>query len=574
MESDPRQEYSERLAARRGAVAALEQRHRSLGNLRLLVFLTAGLIAWLVWGRNVLSPFWLALPAVVFVALIVMHERVLRARRVADRAVAHYQRAVDRMEGRWAGKGETGERFLDAAHPYAADLDLFGQGSLFDLLSSARTRMGEDTLASWLLAGSQPDVLRERHAAIAELRPMLDLREDLAILGEDVRTGVHPAALADWGEAHLEGQEMLVSRGARAIAFAIPFLTAGCAILWGVAGWRDPFFLMLAITAVFIARYRKIVARVGGAVEQAAHGLALLAEVMARLEKERIQSSRLQKLRTRLETAGRAPSQRIAHLSRLIEMLDSRDNPFMKAVGPLMLWTEQLAFAIEGWRRVSGPALRGWLAAIGEIEALCSLAAYAWEHPAAVFPDLTDGPACFEGEEMAHPLLDPSRVVRNSVSLGGDLRTLIVSGSNMSGKSTLLRTVGILCAMAQAGGPVSAGRLKISRLAIGASIRTLDSLQDGTSRFYAEIKRLHQVMQLTAGDLPVLFLLDELLHGTNSHDRRIGAEAIVRGLVARNAIGLVTTHDLALADIAGARNVHFEDRIENGKILFDYRLRE
>jgi DNA mismatch repair ATPase MutS len=242
-----------------------------------------------------------------------------------------------------------------------------------------------------------------------------------------------------------------------------------------------------------------------------------------------------------------------------------------------MLWTEQLAFAIEAWRRVSGPALRRWLAAVGEIEALCCLAAYAFEHAGDVFPEFVADAACFESEEMAHPLLDPARVVRNSVRLGGDLRVLIVSGSNMSGKSTLLRTVGINAVLAQAGAPVCAKRLRLSRLALGASIRLVDSLHDGTSRFYAEIKRLHQIMELTAGALPVLFLLDELLHGTNSHDRRIGAEAIVRGLVERGALGLVTTHDLALAHVAEAlgpraANVHFEDQFENGRMTFDYRL--
>jgi hypothetical protein len=573
MNSDPHSAYTERLEARRLAVAQHDQRHRTIGNLRLLVFASAAVLAWLAWGRDVLSAFWLGLPAAVFVCLIVAHERVLRARRAGQRAVAHYERALARLDGQWAGHGETGERFLDGAHPYAADLDLFGQASLFELLSTARTRMGEETLARWLLETAEPAVLRSRHEAVAELRPMLDLREDLAVLGEDVRTGEHPAALAAWGEE----APLLESRRARAIAFAIPCLAAVSAVLWGAKGWRDPFFAMLAAVAIFIARFRRVVARVVEAVEQPAHDLALLAKVLARLERERFTSARLVDLRTALDVAGQPPSARIAKLNRLIEMLDSRENPFMKAVGPLMLWTEQLAFAIEAWRRVSGPALRRWLAAVGEIEALCCLAAYAFEHPADVFPEFVSGVACFEGDEMAHPLLDPSRVVRNSVRLDGDLRVLIVSGSNMSGKSTLLRTVGINAVLAQAGAPVCARRLRLSRLALGASIRTLDSLQDGTSRFYAEIKRLHQIMELTAGALPVLFLLDELLHGTNSHDRRIGAEAIVRGLVERGAMGLVTTHDLALAQVVEAlaprgANVHFEDQFENGRMTFDYRL--
>jgi hypothetical protein len=573
MNDDPRQAYQTRLEARRTAVARLDERHRTIGNVRLLVFVIGGVLAWLAWGRHAVSPFWLALPLAGFAILVVAHERVLRSRKAAQRSVAHYERAVARLDGQWTGRGETGERFLDPLHPYAEDLDLFGRASLFELLCGARTRMGEETLARWLLAPSEPEVLRTRHQAVTELRDGLDLREDLAVLGEDVRTGVEPEALAAWGEQ----PAVLQSRAARLIAFLIPCLVAASGVLWAVLGWRDPFFAMLAAVAIFIARYRRAVSRVVEAVEQPAHDLALLATVLERLERERFTSPRLTALRTALEVAGAPPSVRIGHLNRLIEMLDSRDNPFMRAVGPLMLWTEQLAFAIEAWRRASGPALRGWLAAVGEIEALCSLAAYAYEHPVDIFPEFVAGARCFEGEGLAHPLLNETQVVRNDVRLGGDLRVLIVSGSNMSGKSTLLRTVGVNAVLAQAGATVRARRLRLCPMALGASIRVLDSLAGGTSRFYAEIKRLHQIMELTGGRLPVLFLLDELLHGTNSHDRRIGAEAIVRGLVQRGALGLVTTHDLALAAVVEslaprAANVHFEDQFADGRMTFDYRL--
>jgi hypothetical protein len=573
MLNDPRQAYTERLRVRRATVDQHEQRHRTIGNLRLAVFIAAAVLAWLAWGRGALSPLWLFAPAAAFACLVVAHERVLRARRAGQRAVAHYEKAIARLDGEWAGHGETGERFLDSTHPYAEDLDLFGKASLFELLSTARTRMGEEELARWLLHPGDPDVLRLRHEAIDELRPMLDLREDLALLGEDVRTGLHPEALAAWGQE----PPLLESRTARMVAFAIPCLVTASGVLWATIGVRDPFFAMLAAVAIFIARYRRPVKRVVEAVEQPAHDLELLAHVLARLERERFRSARLVVLRTALDVDGRPPSARIARLNRLIEMLDSRDNPAMKVLGPLMLWTEQLAFAIEAWRRVSGPALGRWLAAVGEIEALCALAAYAYEHPADVFPEFASEGACFDGEALAHPLLDAGRAVRNSVKLGGDLRVLIVSGSNMSGKSTLLRTVGINAVLAQAGAPVCAARLRLSPLALGASIRISDSLQGGTSRFYAEIQRLRQIMELTLGPRTVLFLLDELLHGTNSHDRRIGAEAIVRGLAERGAMGLVTTHDLALAHVAdamagGAANVHFEDQFENGRMSFDYRL--
>jgi DNA mismatch repair ATPase MutS len=251
---------------------------------------------------------------------------------------------------------------------------------------------------------------------------------------------------------------------------------------------------------------------------------------------------------------------------------------FVRIIQPVVLWPLGLAIRVEDWRRASGPSVRRWLEATGEMEALCSLGSYSFEHPADPFPQFLAGGPCFEAKAIAHPLLPDARAVRNDVSLGGALRVLVVSGSNMSGKSTLLRTIGVNAVLAQAGAPVRAGSLRLSPLLPGASIRVTDSLQGGMSRFYAEIVRLRDILKATAGSVPVIFLLDEFLHGTNSHDRLVGAEAMVRGLVERGAIGLITTHDLALANIAEglgerAANVHFEDQLEDGVMKFDYRMR-
>jgi DNA mismatch repair ATPase MutS len=215
---------------------------------------------------------------------------------------------------------------------------------------------------------------------------------------------------------------------------------------------------------------------------------------------------------------------------------------------------------------------------VGEMEALSALAGYAYEHPENVFPEFVEKGPLFKAEGLAHPLLPEAKAVRNDLCIGGEVRLLIISGPNMAGKSTFVRAVGTNAILAQCGAPVCARRLRLSRLAVAASICILDSLQGGVSRFYAEIARLKQITDLTKGKLPVLFLLDELLQGTNSHDRRVGAEAIVRALVERGAIGLITTHDLALTQIPGsmgmrAENVHFEDVLEDGKLHFDYRLR-
>jgi DNA mismatch repair ATPase MutS len=313
-------------------------------------------------------------------------------------------------------------------------------------------------------------------------------------------------------------------------------------------------------------------------VGDAAHDVGLLAGVIGRLEAERFEGPRLARLRAELDVDGVPPSRRLAQLDGLISLVDSRHNVFVRFVGPLLLWDLHLVYAIERWRRTSGPALRRWLAAVGEMEALLSLAGYRYEHPNDVFPELVcDETPRFSGKGLGHPLLPEAACVPNDVQVVAELRVLVVSGSNMSGKSTLLRTVGVNAVLAQAGAPVRARHLRMTPLAIGASIRIQDSLQGGVSRFYAEVTRIGKIMRC-AGETSELFLIDELLQGTNSHDRRIGAEAVVRGLVDRGAIGLVTTHDLALAQVAdalGARgaNVHFEDVFEEGRLRFDYRLR-
>lgn len=570
------QEYSRRLDALRARAARIERRHIAVGNTRLATAVLAAVLAWLIFDRAALSPWWLLAPGAVFVFLIVFHERVLQARARLERSINFYRRALERIDGQWAGKGESGDRFLNKLHPYADDLDIFGAGSLFELLCAARTRSGERTLAEWLLAPASPEVIALRQAAIAELRPKLDLREDLAVLGEDVRIGVNPEQLAAWGA----GAPLLDSKRDRIIAAVVPVLVLAGAAIWGWSGMGAPFFVAAALAAAFALAHRQRVLRVVRDVEHPAHDLALLSGVLSRLERESFTSPRLAELRAALETGHVPPSRRIARLNRLIELLDSRDNFFVKLFGPFVLYTTQIAFAIEHWRKLYGPAAGSWLAAVGEIEALSSLAGYAYEHPGDPFPEIETqlGAATVDGEALGHPLLPESRMVRNDVHLGPDLRLLVVSGSNMSGKSTLLRTVGVNAVLAMAGAPVRARRLRISTLAVGASIRIVDSLQSGSSRFYMEITRLRQLVEMTRGPVPVLFLLDELLHDTNSEDRRIGGEAVVRGLVERGAIGLITTHDLSLARMAegmsppGA-NVHFEDRLENGKLLFDYRLR-
>jgi hypothetical protein len=582
--------YEQRLNERRAEILRREQRHKRMGYAQLAMVAVAAVLVWLSLSGGGFSILWVLAPAAGFVVLLVIHDRLLKILERRRRAAHYFERALARLDGNWAGTGEPGDRLLDAAHPYAADLDLFGKGSLFELLSTARTRIGEDTLADWLLHAASPDVIRERQQAVDELRSRVDLREELAVLAEEARTGVDPVKLAEWGEAPAE----LKRAGFRwqvwllTVVGVIGFVALWTHLLWTVsvvkipdaadALARDTFLVCVVITGWFLYRNNARLGRIVSQLDEAAHELGMLSEILVRLEREHFSSPLLARLRSSIESEGEPPSRKLARLRRLTELLDSRDNVIVRILEPFVLWTPHLALRIEDWRAHSGPAIRRWLEGAGVMEALCSLASHAFEHPADPFPEFaTDGP-CIEAEGLGHPLLPEDKVVRNDVQIGGALHLLVVSGSNMSGKSTLLRTLGVNAVLAQAGAPVRARRFRLSPLAIGASIRVNDSLQGGISRFYAEILRLRQILDLARGPAPLLFLIDEILHGTNSHDRRIGAAALAHGLVERGAAGLITTHDLALAEVAEelgerARNVHFEDQIEAGRISFDYVMR-
>jgi hypothetical protein len=538
--------------------------------------LAAFCLVWILFRLRHLSKtdLLLLIPIAVFVVLAILHGRLIREVASCSRSIRFYEQGLARLDGSWAGKGVPGEHFLEPAHPYARDLDLFGRASLFELLCTARTRAGEETLAQWLLVPATPETVRERQAAAVELSDRLGFRERLATLGKDVALGVRPKELLAWGEA-----APLFPSGI--FRLVIPVLASLWALslrgwqFWG--GWE---LLVLIVTLVNLGisyRFRTHLGHAAHAAEEAGRDLNLLSQVLAAFEREAFTSPRLLQLQDRLKQSGIFASRAIASLNWRVEYLESAHNLFVRIFDPVVFYRLQFVLAAESWRRRFGPSLRVWLDTVGELEALAALGGYTYEHPADVFPEFVESAPCFEAVGLAHPLLPQNRAIPNDLRLGPDLQLIMVSGPNMAGKSTFLRGIGVNAVLAQCGAPVRAASLKLSPLQVTASICVLDSLEGGISRFYAEIRRLKQIMDLTNGAVPVLFLLDELLSGTNSHDRLIGTRSFVTKLVERGAVGLVSTHDLALTAIpqeigARASNGHFKDHIREGQLYFDYKL--
>lgn len=574
----PFETYTKRRAERQKTADALEARANQIANARLVVFVAAVGLAWAAYSQP--FSFWtLVAPGSLFLVLVVVHDQALRRLARARRAVAYYDTALARLQDEWMGKGQGGAELSPPDHPYAADLDLFGPGSLFERLNQARTRGGEEALAGWLLAPATAAEATARQAAVVEWREKLDLRESLALEGDDVRARISPGLLTRWGEA----PSAQLPSWLRPVAIGVGIYGLVALALWGEGLGLVPLASALVLDWVVLRLAQEGLERATAQVTSAGAHLQLLSALLKRLEVESVAAPRLQGLLQSMSADGVKASEQIARLNTWVDRYETRQNQFFAPIAFLTLWSAHCALAIEAWRQACGPKLGAWLHALSEAEALAGLASYAYECPNDPFPELLPADAAggplYEADALGHPLLPASKCVRNEVRLGGELRLLLVSGSNMSGKSTYMRTIGINAVLAQAGAPVRAKRMRLSTVAIGATLRVQDSLAEGASRFYAEITRLKQVIDLAGKQPPLLFLLDEVLAGTNSHDRLQGAEALIRALVSKGAIGVVTTHDLALARAADdlkprARNAHFADDVVNGQLSFDYTLRE
>ena len=572
----PTSVYTERLAARTATVAALAARLDALSSARLGAFLVTLVVAGLSLGAQLFSPWLTLLPAVVFVYFVAVFEATRGRKAWAERAAKFYASGLDRLAGKPSGISG-GERFADTAHPYADDLDLFGSGSVFERVTACRTRAGEDTLAKWLLAPASPDEVKARQEAVADLAARLDLREAVAVAGADAPAAdYHP--LAEWGTAPLPAPP-------RWKWWAVELLGWGNVLAW--IGWF--FFGTSALPVLVFGLPSLAVAlplmawarRVLSPLDRATANLSLFEAVLSRLEGEAFRAARLKNLQAAMRADGLPAAEQIRQLRVLLDGYNARRNAFFIPVAVLRMWNVRFAFKLEAWRARSGPAIARWLRAVGEAESLSSLAGYAYENPTDIFPTVEPGPVRLAGVGVGHPLIPAEKCIRNDVTLGGTSgpRVLIVSGSNMSGKSTLLRAVGVNAVLALAGGVVRATNFALTPVAVGATMRVQDSLQEGRSRFFAEVTKVRQMLDIATreGGPPLLFLLDELFAGTNSADRVAGAEGVTRALLATGAIGFVTTHDLSLTAVTdaipGAANVHFCDGFAGDELKFDYTMR-
>ncbi|HEY8446500.1 MAG TPA: hypothetical protein VIL01_05275 [Thermomicrobiales bacterium] len=583
-ESGAAETYARREAEFASLFSAESRRWERIGDLRLVAFFAAAALAiWASRDRNVVLFALAAVLIVAFFVLVGIHRRLGRERARIGTLRDLNAEALLRLHRAWS-KLPVPPDSAESDHPYAADLDLFGRASLFQLLNTANTPMGQERLRAWLLAPADHEIVRARQLAVAELAPMLDWRQEFAArgrLGPGTAIEIEPFLRWAEGDSWLERRGFLVWL---ARLSAVGFVATGALSLAGVLGAPVWLAFLGVNLAIMLATSGEVHPRILAAAGQHAV-LVQYAGLLRQIESASFTSSHLQSLQGRLSAGNRSAGAEVARLRRLTSWVVPRGSIAWFPLQLLLAWDIHVLDRLESWQRDAGKNVRAWLDAIGEVEALAALAALKYDEPDWAFPEIDSSADSFEARGLGHPLLPRTVRVVNDVVVGPPGTFLLVTGSNMSGKSTLLRSIGVNAVLALAGAPVCARSLRMPPVEVWTSARIQDSLEQGVSFFMAELLRLKQIVEAARTRRPddprLLYLLDEILQGTNTAERQIAARRIIRMLVESDAIGAVSTHDLALVDdpdLEGlARTVHFRETVEDGpegpRMTFDYRLR-
>lgn len=497
--------------------------------------------------------------------------------RQIEKRCEYFERGIRRLTGMWQGHGRTGEEFARENHLYQNDLNVIGDGSLFELLCTTRSEFGAERLADYLLEPVNLAESRRRQEAVRELRKCAGAREEINLLGDFRAENCGYSVFATWLD-----MPPITSPG---VVRHLLLLSSACALLIGLGifshalAWNVWLPSMLALIAVQIGAAGVYLRRVRprlGHLHRLTNAFTLLQQGLELMEKQEYKSPKLREIVARVQS--QKASSHLKALERLIRLVEQRQKEWFHYLSYLLAGGTQLVLAVDHWRSEHQQHFRGWVDAWAEFEALQAIAGYAFEQPETVFPELIDGDPVFEAVRLGHPLLDQKHCVGNDILLNAQSRFYLITGSNMAGKSTMLRTVGLNAVIALAGGPVRAARARLSRLTVCASLAVTDSLLEGKSKFLAEIARLSESIARSRSGEPVLFLVDEILSGTNSKDRIEAAQAVVKILITGGAVGAISTHDLALSRIvddtavAGSL-VHMESDNPDDPLDFDYLLK-
>lgn len=522
----------------------------------------------------VVTLLWIGL----FIYLVKLHEKAIQRKNFTDALVKINERAIDRIEDNWNKFQDNGEEFGQEEHPYSGDLDIVGHNSLFQWINSSATYFGRLRLKDYLLKPlKSKDQIKERQEAVKELAKEIEIRqrvnaEAMLISGQST----NPEDLIKWAERpQKEGgslAEKLITNLLTLAFFTIIFL----AIFTETVTYKA----FLAVTALNLA-VLYLGNKKGGPILDTIHqyktGIRTYENIIRAIVEGNFSSQSLKKIQRKLYTKeNKKASELISELKAISNLISDRRNMAYIIINIAFMWDFRCITMLSKWKSKNGKYLKSWLEVIGEFEALSSFANIAFENESWCFPDLHEEGMILKAENLGHPLLGQRRVC-NNITIKDKGSVLLITGSNMSGKSTFLRTVGINLVMSYCGAPVCASSFTASIMNVYSCMRVSDNLEKSISSFYAEILRIKMIVNASKGNNKIFFLLDEIFKGTNSIDRHLGASMLIKQLSKSGASGMVSTHDLELGDLekemAKLSNYHFQEHYENGDLRFDYKLR-
>ncbi|MBL6446150.1 DNA mismatch repair protein MutS [Fulvivirga sp. 29W222] len=571
--------FNERKALFEQSFIALNRRYNSIAALRITLFIMA--IVLIVVFANIRDGLGIGVTVIVFpiiFGLIVKkHNKIAEHRDLARFSALINQQETDRLANRMT-ELDQGNQFKNKKHPYLHDLDIFGHNSIYQLISRAVTPSGQSLVAEWLSKPAHKQEIVLRQEAVKEMIPMLDWRQ--AFQASGMQHGQEENkfhSLLQWINEPNRVLDMVLYK---ALAYILPVITITLIILNIYVGLSIYFTIgLLAINGIILKKFAEYVENITDKTFKSLKTLLAYGRMIKIIETADFKSERLKFLQSVFVHEDHNASDSILKLQKILDYLQARSNMFYLFFNFGLLFDLHLVFKAEKWKEQQKADVNQWFDHIGELEAINSLAGFAYANPEYVMPDISETDYVFETTEMGHPLIPKTERISNTISMQGKGTVNIITGSNMSGKSTFLRTVGINIAIALAGGPVCAKNFTVSRLQVFTSMRTEDNLEEHVSSFYAELRRIRMLLDmLEKDDVPVLYMLDEILKGTNSKDRHAGAAALIRQISDTNSMGFVSTHDLELGqltdELPNLKNYSFNSIVEGDEIIFNYTLEE
>ncbi len=570
--------YRSRIAQYNHQLKKFKNASRNIGWSRVMMFvlIVAGIV--LYWGQPVTLSIIIPIGLFLFFRLVHLNNKANDEVTYLNAIIEINRKEVKANEGKY-NKFDAGREFLDHEHPYAYDFDLFEKYGLFQYINRTVSFFGKQMLAQWL---TQPlldrEAIENRQEAIEELRGELDWRQDFLATGL-----VHPLDGKDSKRVNIwYKRKKDISNGFfyRLFLWLFPVMSLALTamVVAGVIKWTV-MFLFMFLPLAFVAAHLKQVNRQYFLISDVVKKLKVLRHMLKKIEEKEFKSALLKQWREELFREGEPASKQIAKLERLLNMFEQRQNMLVGFIlNAFLLWDLHLIRKMNEWKRQHEFDLDQWVDTMARFDALISFGNFSFNHPELTYPEVSDEPFHFEAVQIGHPLIPQKERVNNDFSINGKGHLDIITGGNMAGKSTFLRTIGVNLVLAMAGAPVAAQKMVFSPMQLFSSMRTEDSLLSHSSYFYAELKRLSNLMQLVRSGENVFVILDEILKGTNSVDKAKGSRAFVESLVRYNVMGLLATHDLSLCELAGKypeqiTNYRFEVEFEGEEMKFDYKIR-